>query len=40
MVTIGATIALIPLAARIYEGGILRTGSSLKLREAWRAARA
>jgi ABC-2 type transport system permease protein len=39
-VTIGATLALIPLAARIYEGGILRTGSALKLREAWRAARA
>jgi ABC-2 type transport system permease protein len=37
-VTIGASVALIPLAARIYEGGILRTGSSLKLREAWRAA--
>jgi len=31
---------LIPLAARIYAGGILRTGSALKLREAWRAARA
>jgi ABC-2 type transport system permease protein len=39
-ITIGSTVALIPLAARIYEGGILRTGSSLKLREAWRAARA
>ena len=39
-VTIGASVALIPLAARIYAGGILRTGSSLKLREAWRAARA
>jgi ABC-2 type transport system permease protein len=39
-VTIGASVALIPLAARIYSGGILRTGSSLKLREAWRAARA
>ena len=39
-VTIGASIALIPIAARIYEGGVLRTGSSLKLREAWRAARA
>lgn len=38
--TIGASIALIPLAARIYSGGILRTGSALKLREAWRAARA
>jgi len=40
VVTIGAAVALIPLAARIYRGGILRTGSSLKLREAWRAARA
>ena len=39
VVTIGATMLLIPLAARIYSGGILRTGSSLKLREAWRAAR-
>jgi ABC-2 type transport system permease protein len=39
-VTIGASVALIPLAARIYSGGILRTGSALKLREAWRAARA
>ena len=39
-VTIGAAVALIPLAARIYSGGILRTGSALKLREAWRAARA
>jgi ABC-2 type transport system permease protein len=38
-VTIGASVALIPLAARIYAGGILRTGSALKLREAWRAAR-
>lgn len=39
-VTIGASIALIPLAARIYSGGILRTGSALKLRDAWRGARA
>ena len=39
-ITIGATALLIPLAARIYSGGILRTGSALKLREAWRAARA
>jgi ABC-2 type transport system permease protein len=38
-VTIGASIALIPLAARIYSGGVLRTGSALKLRDAWRAAR-
>ena len=39
-VTIGASVALIPLAARVYSGGVLRTGSALKLREAWRAARA
>jgi ABC-2 type transport system permease protein len=36
-VTIAAAVALIPIAARIYAGGILRTGSALKLREAWRA---
>jgi ABC-2 family transporter protein/ABC transporter len=37
-VTLGSAIALIPLAARIYSGGILRTGSALKVREVWRAA--
>jgi ABC-2 type transport system permease protein len=40
VVTIGACLVLIPLAARIYAGGVMRTGSALKLREAWRAARA
>jgi ABC-2 type transport system permease protein len=40
LVTLGAAALLIPLAGRIYAGGILRTGSALKLREAWRAARA
>jgi ABC-2 type transport system permease protein len=39
-VTLGSAAALVPLAARIYAGGILRTGSALKVREAWRAARA
>jgi len=39
-VTLAAAALLIPLAARIYEGGVLRTGSAVKLREAWRAARA
>jgi ABC-2 type transport system permease protein len=38
IVTIGAAAALIPLAARIYSGAILRTGSRVKLSEAWRAA--
>ena len=40
LVTAAGAALLIPLAARIYAGGILRTGSALKLREAWRAARA
>jgi ABC-2 type transport system permease protein len=40
VVTVGAAALLIPVAARIYSGGILRTGSALKLRDAWRAARA
>jgi ABC-2 type transport system permease protein len=39
-VTLAAAALLIPLAARVYEGGVLRTGSAIKLREAWRAARA
>jgi ABC-2 type transport system permease protein len=38
LVTLAAAAALIPLAARIYSGAVLRTGSSVKLREAWRAA--
>jgi ABC-2 type transport system permease protein len=39
-VTIAATAVLVPLAARIYSGAILRTGSAVKLRDAWRMARA
>jgi ABC-2 type transport system permease protein len=39
-VTLGATALLIPLAARIYSGAVLRTGGTIKLREAWRATRA
>jgi ABC-2 type transport system permease protein len=38
-VTLLAAAALIPLAARIYSGGVLRTGSAIKLRDAWRSAR-
>jgi ABC-2 type transport system permease protein len=40
LVTIAAAAALIPLAARVYEGAVMRTGSAIKLRDAWRAARA
>ena len=39
-ITAAAALALIPLAGRIYRGAVLRTGASVKLRDAWRAARA
>ncbi len=32
------TAALVPLSSRLYEGSILRTGTRVKLREAWRSA--
>jgi ABC-2 type transport system permease protein len=36
-----AAIALpVPLGARLYERSVLRMGKPMKLREAWRAARA
>ena len=37
-ITAAAAAALIPLSARIYSGAVLRTGSAVKLRDAWRAA--
>jgi ABC-2 type transport system permease protein len=40
VVTVAAAAVLIPTAARIYSGAVLRTGSAIKLRDAWRAARA
>ena len=36
-VTLASAAALVPLAARIYSGAVLRTGSAIKLRDAWRA---
>ena len=33
----GSAVLLIPLAGRIYSGAVLRTGSAVKIREAWRA---
>ena len=36
-VTLISALALIPLAGRIYSGAVLRTGSAIKLRDAWRA---
>jgi ABC-2 type transport system ATP-binding protein len=38
-VQLGVALALIPLAARIYSGAVLRTGSAIKVRDAWRATR-
>jgi ABC-2 type transport system permease protein len=38
VVTLGCAALLIPLAGRIYSGAVLRTGSAVKLRDAWRAA--
>lgn len=37
-VLVAATILLARLAARIYEGGILRMGARVRLRDAWRGA--
>jgi len=37
LLTLGTAAALTVVAARIYEGGILRTGARVRLSEAWRA---
>ena len=38
VVLVGSIALLIPLAGRVYSGAVLRTGSRVKLRDAWRAA--
>jgi ABC-2 type transport system permease protein len=35
---IGSTILLVPVAARLYSGAVLRTRGRVKIREAWRSA--
>jgi len=35
---LAGTAALVPLSARIYSGAVLKTGSRVKLRDAWRSA--
>jgi ABC-2 type transport system permease protein len=35
---IGSTILLVPIAARLYSGAVLRTRGRVKIREAWRSA--
>jgi ABC-2 type transport system permease protein len=39
VITTGSAAALIPVSGRIYSGAVLRTGSSVKVRDAWRASR-
>ncbi len=34
---LGATAALVPVAARIYANAVLRTGGRIRLRQAWRS---
>jgi len=38
VLSVGATLLLIPLAGRLYAGALLRTGARVRLRDAWRAA--
>jgi ABC-2 type transport system permease protein len=38
-ISLAATAALVPVAARIYAGAILRVGGRVRWREAWRAER-
>ena len=35
---VGSTAILVPLAARLYRGAVLRTGARVRIRDAWRAA--
>jgi ABC-2 type transport system permease protein len=37
-ILLGSTALLIPLAARVYAGAVLRTGAKVRIRDAWRAA--
>jgi ABC-2 type transport system permease protein len=37
---VGSIALLVPLGARLYERSVLRMGKPMKLRDAWRAARA
>lgn len=39
LITLAAIAVLVPLAARLYAGAVLRTGARVKLRAAWTAGR-
>ena len=38
LLLIGSTVLLVPFAARLYSGAVLRTRGRVKIREAWRSA--
>jgi len=38
IVLVGSTILLVPFAARLYSGAVLRTRGRVRIREAWRSA--
>jgi ABC-2 type transport system permease protein len=38
MVLVGSTVLLVPFAARLYSGAVLRTRGRVRIREAWRSA--
>jgi ABC-2 type transport system permease protein len=40
VLVVGSTVLLVPLAARLYAGAVLRTGARVRLRDAWRSAAA
>jgi ABC-2 type transport system permease protein len=37
ILVVGSTALLVPLAARLYSGAVLRTGARVRLRDAWRS---
>ena len=38
LITFGSGVVLIRMAGRLYSGAILRTGGTVKLKEAWASA--
>jgi ABC-2 type transport system permease protein len=38
IVLVGSTVVLVPFAARLYSGAVLRTRGRVRIREAWRSA--
>jgi ABC-2 type transport system permease protein len=38
IVLVGSTVLVVPFAARLYSGAVLRTRGRVRIREAWRSA--